>query len=101
MIISLKTVGALRKQCGALFSAPPQAAMPTRTPQWSKRNKALQNGKPWKRYIRNNYLFENCRSVKKTVLCTVFSSAAGSCAAEDASVGKKEQTFRFLERSDK
>ena len=90
MIISLITVGALRKQCGALFSAPPQSAVPTRTPQWAKRNKASHNGKPWKRYIRNNYLFENCRSVKETVLRTVFSSAAGSCAAEDPKFSKRK-----------
>ena len=90
MIISLITVGALRKQCGALFSAPPQSAMLPRTPQWAKRNKASHNGKPWKRYIRNNYLLLNCRSVKKTVLCTVFSSAAVGCADEDPKFSKRK-----------
>ena len=49
--------------------------------------------------MRNNYLFENCRSVKKTVRWTVFSSAGaamlrGTTGAKSEYSDKEKQRFR-------
>lgn len=50
--------------------------------------------------MRNNYLFENCRNVKKTVRWTVFSSAGaamlrGTTGSKRISTIKKQTTLPF------